>query len=138
YPLDDHVLRIAIEDAELDESGLVYVADGNSALDPSIEVPGWQVGMRDPVIDTHVYPTNYGVVSNPTASNYSRFTVPVALERASIGQLVKQFWASALAVALGLLAFFVRSDDLDARFGLGVGSIFAASANAFVISADLP
>lgn len=39
---------------------------------------------------------------------------------------------------LGLLAFRVRATDLDARFGLGVGSIFAASANAFVIADSLP
>lgn len=32
----------------------------------------------------------------------------------------------------------MKSDDLDARFGMGVGSIFAASANAFVISDSLP
>jgi len=52
--------------------------------------------------------------------------------------LSQSFWVSLLAVILGLLAFLVKADDLDARFGMGVGSIFAASANAFVIADTLP
>jgi hypothetical protein len=138
YPLDNHVLTIEIEDANLDKSSLIYKADGESALDPAVKVAGWEVALQAPAVDEHVYPTSYGYVDNADSSTYSRFTLPVSLERTSWGQLIKQFWASVLAVALGLLAFFVKSDDLDARFGLGVGSIFAASANAFVISGDLP
>jgi hypothetical protein len=138
YPLDDHVLNIEIEDTNLDRGVLVYQPDGQTAVDPRVSVAGWKVALLAPEVDDHVYPTNYGYTDNADASTYSRFTVKVALARTSFGQLVKQFWASVLAVALGLLAFFVKSDDLDARFGLGVGSIFAASANAFVISADLP
>lgn len=138
YPLDDHVLRIEIEDSNMDIGSLAYVSDGNSALDPEVEVAGWAARLGEPSVDRHEYPTNYGYTTGANASTYSRFTVPVVLERTSFGQLIKQFWASVLAVALGLLAFFVKSDDLDARFGLGVGSIFAASANAFIISEDLP
>ena len=52
--------------------------------------------------------------------------------------MFKAFWISLLSVLLGLLAFLIKSDDLDARFGMGVGSIFAASANAFVIADSLP
>jgi hypothetical protein len=138
YPLDDHILRVEIEDTNLDISSLVYKDDSQTALDPAVQVAGWGVGLETPVVDEHVYPTSYGYIDNPDSSTYSRFAVLISLERTSWGQLIKQFWASVLAVALGLLAFFVKSDDLDARFGLGVGSIFAASANAFVISGDLP
>jgi len=139
FPLDDHVLTIDIEDAQYEAANLVYVPDSETELDPKVQVAGWQVGLGRPVTETHVYPTNYGYQSSGEAeARYSRFVVPITLERTSFAPLFKLFWISFLSVILGLLAFKVKSDDLDARFGMGVGSIFAASANAFVISDSLP
>jgi hypothetical protein len=139
FPMDDHVINITIEDAELEESNLIYVADEGTALDPDVTVAGWDVGVGQPVVESHTYATDYGMRSSKTEQAvYSRLIVPISLERTSYGTLFKSFWISLLSVLLGLLAFLVKSDDLDARFGMGVGSIFAASANAFVISDTLP
>lgn len=139
FPLDSHVLTIELEDENIDSSGLVYIADEGIALDPGLKLPGWVVKLETPQIATHVYPTNYGLRSSGAQqSSYSRFILPLQIERDSYWALLKQFWISALSVLLGLLAFRVKPTDLDARFGLGVGSIFAASANAFVISDNLP
>lgn len=139
FPLDDHVINILIEDAELEEANLIYVPDEGTALDPEVSVAGWDVGLGQPVVESHTYATDYGLRSSPTEQAvYSRLVVPITLERTSYGTLFKSFWISLLSVLLGLLAFLVKSDDLDARFGMGVGSIFAASANAFVISDTLP
>lgn len=139
FPLDEHVLTIELEDENLDANSLQYVADEGTALDPGLGVPGWTVAIEQAKISDHVYPTNYGLRSSGVKeSSYSRFVLPVKLERGSYGALIKEFWIAALSVLLGLLAFRVRATDLDARFGLGVGSIFAASANAFVISDNLP
>ncbi|MEY4695810.1 MAG: hypothetical protein RIT14_238 [Pseudomonadota bacterium] len=139
YPLDSHILQINIEDENLDASGLVYVADPNTAIDPDLKVPGWTVAIEDAQVQDHSYPTNYGLQSSgQSSSTYSRLVFSVDLLRSDFGPLFKQFWISALSVLLGLLAFRVRATDLDARFGLGVGSIFAASANAFVIADSLP
>jgi hypothetical protein len=97
------------------------------------------VGLQPTVVQTHAYQTNYGLRSaGPDANQYSRMIFSISLDRTSYGPLFKSFWISALAVLLGLLAFLIKSDDLDARFGMGVGSIFAASANAFVITDALP
>ena len=139
FPLDDHVITIEIEDANFEDRLLTYVVDEGIALDPSVEVAGWQVGLSAAAVAPHTYATTYGLRDSGTAASvYSRFTVPITLERTSYGPLFKAFWISLLAVVLGLLAFLIKSDDLDARFGMGVGSIFAASANAFVISDTLP
>lgn len=139
FPLDDHVITIEIEDSTYEEHVLAYVPDNSTALDPNVMVAGWAVGLKAPEAATHVYPTNYGVQSSGSVNaKYSRFSVPITLERTSYGPLFKLFWISFLSVMLALLAFKVKSDDLDARFGMGVGSIFAASANAFVIADSLP
>jgi hypothetical protein len=139
FPLDSHVLTIELEDENVDASGLQYAADEGIALDPGLKLPGWTVQLETPQVAPHVYPTNYGLRSSGAdQSSYSRFILPLHIERDSYWALLKQFWISALSVLLGLLAFRVKPTDLDARFGLGVGSIFAASANAFVISDNLP
>jgi hypothetical protein len=140
FPMDDHQITIQIEDSQLDEASLIYVADVEAtAIDPQVAVPGWDVIKQEPFVESHVYNTSYGLRSSDTnTATYSRMTIPIDLERTGFGTLFKSFWVSLLAVILGLLAFLVKSDDLDARFGMGVGSIFAASANAFILSDTLP
>jgi hypothetical protein len=139
FPLDNHVITIELEDANLDNAQLSYKVDEGIALDPSVRVSGWKIALQPTIVEPHVYATNYGLRSTGAdASNYSRLTLAISLDRTSYGPLFKSFWISALAVLLGLLAFLIKSDDLDARFGMGVGSIFAASANAFVITGALP
>lgn len=139
FPLDDHILPIVIEDSAAISRDLVYAPDEGIALDPAVDVAGWRVEMHPPTVETHHYETNYGLRSaGAAASDYSRLTFHIALERTSWAPLFKSFWISALSVLLGLLAFLIKADDLDARFGMGVGSIFAASANTFVITGSLP
>jgi len=44
FPLDDHVLRIEVEDSEKEADLIEYVADtANSGLAPGIQVPGWRI-----------------------------------------------------------------------------------------------
>jgi hypothetical protein len=140
YPMDNHIIELQIEDSFWDESTLVYVADTEAtALDPQVAVPGWDTSLVPPTVTAHTYATSYGLRSaEGEHATYSRLLIPVSLERTSYSVLFKSFWVSFLAVVLGLLAFLVKADDLDARFGMGVGSIFAASANAFILSDTLP
>ena len=139
FPLDNHVITIDLEDSELNNAQLSYTVDQGIALDPAVKVAGWKVALQPTSVAPHTYDTNYGLRSAAADGGiYSRLTLAVALDRTSYGPLFKAFWISALAVLLGLLAFLIKADDLDARFGMGVGSIFAASANAFVITGSLP
>ena len=139
FPLDNHVITIDIEDADLNNTQLSYTVDQGIALDPAVKVSGWKVALQTTDVAVHTYDTTYGLRSAAAnGGNYSRFTMAITLDRTSYGPLFKSFWISALAVLLGLLAFLIKADDLDARFGMGVGSIFAASANAFVITGELP
>ena len=138
FPMDNHHLSISIEDKNLDATSIVYVTDDNTAIDPNLLVPGFGALLAPETVEDHVYPTNYGLTSAGAESVYSRLNINVDLVRQGFGPLFKQFWMAGLSVLLGLLAFRVKATDLDARFGLGVGSIFAASANAFVIAGSLP
>ncbi len=139
FPLDNHVITIDPEDADLNNAQLTYTVDQGIALDPAVKEAGWKVALQPTAVAPHTYDTNYGLRSAAADGGiYSRLTRAVSLERTSYGPLFKAFWISALAVLLGLLAFLIKADDLDARFGMGAGSLFAASANAFVITGSLP
>lgn len=136
FPLDDHVLTINLEDANLDSSQLTYSVDEGIALEPDVEVSGWKVTMQPSLVTTHVYNTTYGSRSEgEDASEYSRLTLAIALDRNSYEPLFKSFWISGLSVLLSLLALFLKADN---RVNMGVGAIFSASANSFVITGSLP
>jgi hypothetical protein len=136
FPLDNHVLTINFEDANLDSAQLTYSVDQGIALEPGVEVSGWKVAMQPSLVTTHVYNTTYGARSKGTdASKYSRLLLPISLDRTSYEPLFKSFWISGLSVLLSLLALLLKADN---RVSIGVGAIFAASASSFAITNSLP
>ncbi len=141
FPLDAHTLAIVIEDTAHDSKGLRYVPDAlNSRIDQGVHVPGFQLGAFRPTLSNHTYLTNYGDLSLPSdsGSTYSRVEFQIDLFRPGIGYLLKLFWSVYLSAGVALLAFLIKPTDLDARFGMGVGALFAAMASAYIISSALP
>lgn len=141
FPYDDHVLDIHIEDVDNEEHLLRYLPDvRNSMIDPAVHVAGWNVRKGRTYVERHVYHTNYGFMSlgENAQAPFSRFIQSVELVRGEGAPIFKLFWISFLSVLLSLLALRIKVTDLDARFGLGVGSIFAAMANTYVLGELLP
>lgn len=142
FPYDNHTLHIDIEDVEHEAHLQVYRPDTTySQLDPGVHVAGWDVSLGTTSVENHVYNTNYGFLSigADTHAPFSRFQQHIELRRGTGGTpLLKLFWVTFLSVLLGLLALRVHVTDLDARFGLSVGSIFAAMANTYVLGEILP
>jgi len=48
------------------------------------------------------------------------------------------FQAMVVAVGVALLACFIKPTHVDPRFGLGVGALFAAVANSYLVGAEMP
>lgn len=141
FPLDNHLLTIEIEDNENEEHKLKYIPDGeNSAMDPGIQVPGWRLGKARAAVDSHGYKTNYGDISLPTGNEsvYSRFVYSMEIIRPGYGYFLKLFLSVFIATLISFLAFAIKPTDLDPRFGLGIGAIFAAVASEYVITSSLP
>jgi hypothetical protein len=141
FPVDNHTLRIEIEDNKNEDHIVRFEPDKvNSQIDPGVRTPGWNWVDSRAMVDKHTYTTNYGDNSLPTgkASSYSRFGFEIDLERPGLGYLFKLFWSIYLAVIIGFVALLIKPTDLDPRFGLGVGAIFAAAASAYVVNAALP
>jgi hypothetical protein len=141
FPYDDHTLSIEIEDVDNEEHLLRYLPDDrNSLIDPTVHVAGWNVTRGRTFVERHIYHTNYGFMSlgKNAQAPFSRFIQRIELTRGEGTPIFKLFWVSFLSVLLSLLALRVKVTDLDARFGLGVGSIFAAMANTYVLGELLP
>ncbi len=141
FPLDNHTLTIEIEDNDNEEFKLKYIPDTeNCGIDPQVQVPGWKVETTYARVSAHTYKTNYGDISLPTnnASIYSRFIFSINIIRPGYGYFFKLFFTVFVAALVALIALFIKPTDLDPRFGLGAGALFAAVASEVVIASLLP
>ncbi len=141
FPLDNHVMTIEIEDSQDEDFKQVYLADrDNSKYDPQVQVPGWEIKKGEAQVVSHSYTTNYGDITLPTnnASSYSRFIYSLLIERPGYEYFLKMFLSVFVATLISFLSFLIRPTDLDPRFGLGIGAIFAAVASQYVVSSSLP
>jgi hypothetical protein len=138
FPFDKQTLAIEIEDNEGDIGSLIYLPDTqNCALDSDIRLPGWVLTGTTYDVKQHQYDTNYGDTSLPDKSVWSRFCVSIHCARPGIGYFFKLCWGLLIAMLIALVPMFLKPTD-GPRFGLGTGALFAAMANAYVISNALP
>jgi hypothetical protein len=141
FPFDNHRLFVHVEDSQFVAEQMVYVSDEtNSRIGDELSVPGWNLGRFTPMVTNKTYKTNYGDVSLPTdaLSNYSRFTFGMNMERANFGSAAKLLSTVLAATLVAFIAFAIRPVDVDPRFGLPVGALFAVAASAFVVASSVP
>ncbi len=140
FPFDKQVLEILLEDAWLDNSQIVYVADtANSSYAPDLDIDGWHI--RDYRVEPmdHPYYSNFG---NPSISEayteYPGVAIRFLIERDAMGIFFKLFTGLYVAFVIAMLVFFIRPSFVDPRFGLSVGALFAAIGNKYIVDSILP
>lgn len=141
FPLDNHVLTVEIEDSQNESSKFKYVADvKNTNINPLVQVPGWGLEKTSGYALDHAYKTNYGDISLPSdaESVYSRFVFAQSIKRPGYGYFLKLFLSVFVSALIAMLALLIKPTDLDPRFGLGIGAIFAAVASEYVVASSLP
>lgn len=141
FPFDRQKIEIFLEDYDKDITKLVLVPDTiASKIDKNVHIDGWVIKDFGIKVLNHTYETNYGDPNIPLNeySTYSRAVVYFTLEREGNGLFFKLFIGLFISVLISLLTFFVNPLDLDPRFGLSVGAIFAAIASQYVITSSLP
>lgn len=140
FPFDKQQLKIRIEDAQYGTEDVVLVGDNESSrLSSEIKLRGWNIADFYLKTGISVYETNYG---DPTMkenkSEYSHVDIIIDLERESWGLFFKLFLGVFVAFAISMLTFLFEPSDLDPRFGLSVGALFAAVGNKYVVDSMLP
>ncbi len=141
FPFDWHRTQLRIEDSALTSGDLVFTPDkNNSRLGDEIAMSGWVASNFGAEVQDRLYRSNYGDISLPTdaQSVYSRYVVAWDIDRVGWGAAIKLLSTVILATGVAFVSFMVKPSDLDARFGMGVGALFAVAASAFIVSASVP
>lgn len=141
FPFDSHRVTVHLEDSQFVDSALVFEPDiTNSRLGDEIGLPGWVLSGFATQATPKEYKSNYGDTSLPSdaRSTYSRLSFGMDMTRAGLGSAIKLMSTVVFATLVAFVAFGIRPVDVDPRFGLGVGALFAVAASAFVVASTVP
>ncbi|MGC4034334.1 MAG: hypothetical protein QM764_00130 [Chitinophagaceae bacterium] len=140
FPFDKQTLRLSIENSQYDSKALVFTADTiGQHFDPRFTLSGWDIDSCVLNTGTKAYETGFGdeTLKSPH-TEYSNFRVRLILHRDASGLFWKMFLGMYLAFLIAYLCFYIHADGMDSRFGLSVGSLFAAVGNKYIIDSSLP
>jgi len=140
YPFDKQHLNVKVENTVFDKNSLIFLADSlGSGFHPSLAVDGWNITHFNVSTGTTNYETAFG---DPTfkeqKSNYSFFNITFMLERDAWGLFFKLFMGMYIAFLISSVSFMVDPEQVEPRFGLPVGGLFAAVGNKYIIDSLLP
>lgn len=141
FPRDDHVITINIETPALERHQLLFVADNESSgVSSRVQIEGYAIYKQAILEKAHAYRSTHGDPRLPVATDrvHSELRMGVWVYRDSWGFFLKLFIGLFGAVGVAMLAFFIKPTDVDPRFGLGVGALFAAIANTYITSSLVP
>lgn len=141
FPLDRHLLLASFENSAHERDELLFVPDQEgSAVSLRAKIAGYRVRRFHAVENPHSYQTSRGLPGVPAdrRPTYSQPRFALVVHRDGIELFSKMFQAMVVAVGVALLACFIKPTHVDPRFGLGVGALFAAVANSYLVGAEMP
>jgi hypothetical protein len=140
YPFDKQHLVVHIENNIYDKDRLVFVADTlGSTYDRELTLDGWRITNFEVTTTDKEYITMFGDPSSDLLhSNYASFEIILDIERDGWGLFWKIFSGMYIAFLIAMVSFGLQVEELEPRFGLPVGGLFAAVGNKYIIDSLLP
>jgi hypothetical protein len=140
FPFDRQKLRLSIENSQYDSKSLVFVADTNGKqYDPRFTLSGWRIDSFEMSTGIKAYETDFGDTSiKRPHTEYSSFKVRVGIARDAGELFLKMFLGMYVSFLISYICFYIHADNIDSRFSLSVGSLFAAIGNKYIIDSSLP
>lgn len=140
FPFDRQKLRLSIENSQFDSKSLIFKPDTlGKHYDPKFTLNGWTIDTFKISSKIKTYETGFGDESlSKPQSEYSSYRVAIGLQREAIGLFWKMFLGMYVAFFIAFVCFYIHADNIDARFGLSVGALFAVVGNKYVIDSALP
>ena len=140
FPFDKQHLTVHVENTVYDNKSLVYVLDHDgSAYDRELTIDGWNISKFEINTSTNEYTTVFGDPSSDALhSEYASFNINMDIERDAWGLFAKIFIGMYIAFLISIISFSLRPSELEPRFGLPVGGLFAAVGNKYIIDSLLP
>ncbi|MCA6451430.1 MAG: hypothetical protein IM584_05795 [Chitinophagaceae bacterium] len=140
FPFDKQKLRLSIENSQYDAKSLVFAADtAGKSYDPRFTLRGWNIDSFIITPGIKAYETNFGdkSVLKPHM-DYAAYRVRISIARDASDLFWKMFLGMYVAFLISYICFYIHADNIDSRFGLSVGSLFAAIGNKYIIDSSLP
>ena len=140
FPFDEQKLRVVVENTIFDQSRLIFVADKDDSKFDNVEsLDTWTVDNFEVTTNVSLYSTGFGDPQpDRRASIYSTFIFGMDIKREAAGLFAKIFIGMYIAFLISGLSFLSDPSELEPRFGLPVGGLFAAVGNKYIIDSLLP
>lgn len=140
FPFDKQHLRVQIENALFDINSLVFKPDfKGSTYDKAEALDGWDITNFKVSSVLNDYETGFGDPSpHRDYQNFSAFTIELDIERNAWGLFLKIFIGMYIAFLISVISFTIQVQELEPRFGLPVGGLFATVGNKYIIDSILP
>ena len=140
FPFDQQHLRVQIENTLFDNRSLVFVPDiEGSKYDNKEAIDGWAITHFKVSSGTNDYETGFGDARpDRSVQNFSTFLIEMDIERDAWGLFMKIFLGMYIAFMIATISFTPHPSEMDPRFGLPVGGLFAAVGNKYIIDSLLP
>jgi len=141
FPLDRHLLLASFENSDFNRQDLLFVVDTDASdVSRRVSVTGYRIAGFHALETPHSYQTSRGRpgVAATERGTWSQARCVIVVDRFGWGLFFKMFQTLFVAVAVALLACFIKPIHVDPRFGLGVGALFAAAANSYLTGTYVP
>ncbi|MBX2962174.1 MAG: hypothetical protein KF687_06655 [Cyclobacteriaceae bacterium] len=140
YPFDKQHMVVHIENTIFEKDRLIFVPDKlGSTYDRELTLVGWKISRFDVEITDNEYTTVFGDPSSDLLhAEYSSFNLIIDIERNGWGLFLKLFSGMYIAFMISMISFMLKPTDVEPRFGLPVGGLFAAVGNKYIIDSLLP
>jgi len=140
FPFDRQHLKVQIENALFDNQSLVFKPDvKGSTFDKNEAIDGWEIINFKVTAGNNDYETGFGD-TRPSRSlqNFSSFLIEMDIQRNAWGLFMKIFIGMYIAFLISIISFTIKPEELEPRFGLPVGGLFATVGNKYIIDSILP
>lgn len=140
FPFDSQHLHVQIENTLFDNGTLVFEPDfAGSQFGKKITIDGWKIKNFAVSSHTNQYETAFGDYRLPKQlSEFATFDIDMDIERDAWGLFMKIFSGMYIAFLIAIISFTPNPWELEPRFGLPVGGLFAAVGNKYIIDSLLP
>jgi len=140
FPFDQQHLRLQVENTLFDNKSLIFVPDTvGSKYDTKEAIDGWEITHFKVSAGTNDYETGFGDPrADRSIQNFSTFLIEMDIARDAWGLFMKIFLGMYIAFLISTISFTPHPSEMEPRFGLPVGGLFAAVGNKYIIDSLLP
>jgi hypothetical protein len=140
FPFDEQHLKVQIENTLFDNRSLVFEPDTRGTqFDYKEAIDGWRVKNFRVHTGTNDYESGFGdPAPERQLQNFSTFLIEMNIERNAWGLFAKIFLGMYIAFLISMISFTPHPSEMEPRFGLPVGGLFAAVGNKYIIDSLLP